>query len=89
MEVHVFVFEHRHGRDISAHATAELAYAAAATIARRDWADARFCDKTLPESPPADDAEAVEMYFEARAGHEFYAIVTCAVEGAQATPVGA
>jgi len=35
MDVYMFVFEHRHGRDISAHSSAELAYADAAKIARR------------------------------------------------------
>ncbi len=82
MEVHVFVFEHRHGRDIRAHASAEAAYAAAAKIARRDWAEARQCDKTLPLSPPAEAVEAVEMYFAAQEG-EFCEIAGCEVEGAK------
>jgi hypothetical protein len=81
MDVHVFVFEHRHGRDITVHASTEAAYEAAAKIARRDWAEARQSERTLPASPPADDIEAVEMYFEAREGHEFYAIVSCEIEG--------
>jgi hypothetical protein len=84
MEVHVFVFEHRHGRDITTHASTELAYAAAAKIARRDWAEARQRDKTLPASPLADDVEAVEMYFAAQEGEEFYEIVGCDVEGVPA-----
>jgi hypothetical protein len=81
MDVHVFVFEHRHGRDITVHASAELAYAAAAEIARRDWSEARQRERTLPESPPADDTEAVEMYFAAQEGTEFYEIASCDVEG--------
>ena len=84
MDVHVFVFEHRHGRDITVHASAELAYAAAAEIARRDWAEARQRDKTLPASPPADDVETVEMYFAAQEGEEFYEIAGCEVEGVPA-----
>jgi hypothetical protein len=81
MDVHVFVFEHRHGRDITVYTSAETAYEAAAVIARRDWAEARWRDKTLPASPPADDVEAVEMYFAAQEGEEFYEIVGCDVEG--------
>jgi hypothetical protein len=81
MDVHVFVFEHRHGRDITVHASAEAAYEAAAEIARRDWAEARQHDKSLPAGSPADDVEAVEMYFAAREGTEFYEIVGCDVEG--------
>jgi hypothetical protein len=81
MDVHVFVFEHRHGRDITVHASAELAYEAAVSIARRDWAEARRREQTLPASPPADDTEAVEMYFAAQEGEEFYEIAACEVEG--------
>ena len=85
MDVHVFVFEHRHGRDITVHAGAEGAYEAAAEIARRDWAEARRRDRSLPESPPADDVEAVEMYFTAQEGTETYEIVGCDVEGVGST----
>ena len=84
MDVHVFVFEHSHGRDITVHASAALAYGAAAKIARRDWAEARQCDKTLPASPPADDIEAVEMYFAAQEGEELYEIAGCEVAGVPA-----
>lgn len=87
MDVYVFVFEHRHGRDISAHASSELAYADAAKIARRDWAEARRRDDSLPASPPADDVEAVEMYFAAQEGEEFYEIAVCPVEGIGAAAV--
>jgi hypothetical protein len=87
MEVHVFVFEHRHGRDITVHASAEAAHAAAAKIARRGWAEARRREETLSESPPAADTEAVEMYFAAQ-GEEFYEIVGCPVEGLGPAPAG-
>ena len=83
MEVHVFVFEHRHGRDITVHASAELAYAAAAKIARRDWAEARQRERALAMRPPAGDVEAVEMYFAAQEGVEFYEIAGCEVRGAE------
>lgn len=86
MHVHVFVFEHRHGCDISVHAGHESAYAAAARIARRDWAEARVREPSLPESPPADDARAVDAYFDAQVGVESYEIVGCEVEG---IPAGA
>jgi hypothetical protein len=81
MDVSVFVFEHQHGRDITVHSSTEAAYEAAAVIARRDWAEARQREKSLPASPPADDVEAVEMYFAAQEGTEFYEIVCCDVEG--------
>jgi|GEM_PF-2007132 len=81
MDVYVFVFDHRNGRDITAHASAEKAYADAAGIARRDWAEARRRDESLPTSPPGDDVEAVEMYFAAQEGEEFYEIAPCPVEG--------
>jgi hypothetical protein len=84
MEVHVFVFEYPSGRDISVHASAELAYAAAAKIARRDWTEARRRDPTLPAEPPPTDVEAVEMYFEAQRDFEYYEIAGCRVEGAEA-----
>lgn len=87
MDVYVFVFEHRHGRDITAHASAELAYADAATIARRDWAEACQRDESLPASPPADDVEAVEMYFAAQESEECYEIAACPVEGIPAAAV--
>jgi len=87
MDVHVFVFEHRHGRDISVHASAGAAYASAAAIARRDWAEARKREMTLPESPPPDDVEAVEMYFAAQEGDESYEIAVCPVDGIPAAAV--
>lgn len=87
MDVHVFVFEHRHGRDITVHASAGAAYASAAAIARRDWAEARQRVVTLPESPPLDDVKAVEMYFAAQEGEESHEIAACPVEGVPAAAV--
>lgn len=85
MDVYVFVFRHRHGRDITVHATAELAIATAARVARNWWSEARERDPSLPEGPPARDSEAMEMYFEAQDGYEFYEIASCEVEGSSAT----
>jgi hypothetical protein len=87
MEVHVFVFEHRHGRDVSAYASEELAVAEAARIAREWWSEAREQDASLPERPPVDDEEAMELYFAAQEGREFYEIATCPVEGIPAAAV--
>jgi hypothetical protein len=81
MDVHVFVFEHRHGRDVSAYASEELAVAEGARIAREWWFEGREQDASLPEHPPAADAEAMELYFAAQEGREFYEIVGCDVEG--------
>lgn len=81
MEVHVFVFEHRHGRDITAHASEEHALASAAEIARRDWEEARLGDPSLSSRPPRSDADAVELYFAAQEGVESYEICGCEIEG--------
>lgn len=81
MDVHVCVFEHRHGRDVSVFVKEELAVAEGARIARQWWSEAREQDATLPERPPADDAEAMELYFAAQDGREFFEIATCSVEG--------
>ena len=86
MEVHVFLFEHRHGRDVTVHASAELAYAVAAEIARRDWDEARAFDATLPPTPPTQDVEAVERYFAALEGIESYEIKSCLVQGPSPAP---
>lgn len=81
MEVHVFAFEHRHRRDVTAYAREGLAVGEAARIARVWWSEARERDASLPERPPADDAEAMELYFAAQEGREFYEITSCPVEG--------
>jgi hypothetical protein len=81
MDICVFVFEHRHGRDVSAYASEELAIVEAARVAREWWSEAREREASLPERPPADDVEAMELYFAAQEGREFYEIATCPVEG--------
>lgn len=82
MEVHVVVFEHRHGCDISAYASNELAVAEGARIARTWWPEARRLDSTLPEEPPEADSEAMDLYFAAQDGVETYQIASCALQGA-------
>lgn len=77
MEVHVVIFEHRHGCDISAYANSELAVAEGARIARTWWPEARRLDSSLPEEPPAADAEAMELYFRAQEGYEAFEIARC------------
>jgi hypothetical protein len=81
MDVYVTIFEHRHGRDVEAFASWELAVAEAAGIARESWSDARAEDASLPESAPEDDASAMELYFAAREPHEFHTIAVCPVQG--------
>ena len=84
MEVHVFVFEHRHGRDVTAYASEELAVAEGARIAREWWSEARERDSSLPEKPPVRDDKAMELYFEAQDGYEFCEVARCPVHGADA-----
>jgi len=81
MEVHICVFEHRHGRDISAYADEDLAVAKGGRVAREWWSEAREQDASLPEHPPADDGEAMELYFAAQEGREFLEIAHRPVEG--------
>jgi hypothetical protein len=83
MEVHVFVFEHRHGRDVTAYGSEELAVAEGARVAREWWEEARRLEPSLPPKPPGSDAKALELYFDAQEGHEFYEIVACEVQGAE------
>jgi hypothetical protein len=86
MEVHISVFEHRHGRDISAYAREDLAVAEGGRVAREWWSEAREQDASLPECPPADDGEAMELYFAAQEGREFFEIAHCPVEGLAGEP---
>ena len=70
--VFVVVYEHRHGMDVSAHASHGQAYAAVAEIARTWWKER--ADRSAPEDcSTLSDEEAVNAYFE---GHEedFYTI---------------
>jgi hypothetical protein len=89
MHVYVFIFEHRHGRDVSAHASEGLAVTEAARIAREWWGEARERDRSLPSKPPAADAEAFELYASAQDGVEFLEITGCVVEGLDLAADGA
>ena len=80
MEVHVLIFEHRDGRDITVHASRQRAVAVLGRIVRDGWAEARECDGFLPASPPDSDAEAIESYFAAQE-EESYEIAECRVGG--------
>jgi hypothetical protein len=83
--VHVLSWSHRRGETITVHATAELAEAAAAGIARRNWHEAagRVSAGYLPVIPAGlADAEVARLYFEAMADLESYLITAASVEGA-------
>lgn len=67
MKIWTLTISHRHGRDTSAHLTAEEANAALADYAREWWEHERISSAGDP--PPNDDAEAVACYFE-RMGDE-------------------
>ena len=87
--VHVLSWSHRQGETITAHATAELAEAAAARIARRNWHEAacRVSAGYLPVIPAGlSDAEVARLYFEAMADLESYVITAAGVEGASSRP---
>ncbi|MBS1895482.1 MAG: hypothetical protein JST59_29635 [Actinobacteria bacterium] len=81
MKVHVFIYEHRHGTDVSVHRHRSGGLAAAAAVAREWWEEARRIDPTLPAQPPSDDTEATELYFEAQDGLEFCQIRPCELRG--------
>ena len=70
--VHVLVYEHRHGMDLSAHASHESAFAALAQVAREGWRERT--DREAPaDCSGLSDEELVEACFE---GHEseFYTL---------------
>lgn len=85
VEIHMVVWEHRHGVDISAHSSEELARKHVAEIARKWWSEAREREprsslEPLPEAPPEDDWEAIQLYFSARDGDESVSISPSAVD---------
>lgn len=86
MDVFVSVFDHQHGRDVCAYAEAEAPVAEGARVPREWWIQARERDESLPEVPPTDDAEAMELYFTALEGLESFEIVLCPVQGMPALP---
>ena len=77
-DVVVVVYEHRHGMDVSAHASHGQAHAAVADIARSWWKER--ADRAAPEDCSAlSDEEVVNAYFD---GHEseYYSIESLKVD---------
>lgn len=61
--VHVVIYEHRHGQDVTVHATPEGAERRKVGLAREYWDEVAGRDG-CPETAPEDDAEAVGLYFD-------------------------
>jgi hypothetical protein len=81
MQVFVTLYSHRHGIDVSAYASRDLAEAARLDTAISNWA------QEFPgEEPPADLEELAEEYFARMAerfgGEESFEIEECSVNGA-------
>jgi hypothetical protein len=68
MKIWVTTVEHKHGTNVSAFTTEELARADLAAFAREWWNDTG-----LDDEPPTDDNEAIEDYFDA-VSDEFYSL---------------
>ena len=71
-EVFVVIYEHRHGMDVSAHASHGQAYAAVAEIARTWWHE-RADRSAAADFSSLSDEEVVDAYFTDNKG-EFYTI---------------
>jgi len=72
-QVFVVIYEHRHGMDVSAHASHAEAYAAVAGIARTWWKDDRADRSAVEDCSVLSDEEVVEAYFEGNE-REFYTL---------------
>lgn len=82
-QVWVLEYNHKHGTDVTAHATEQAARLAAAQIARDFWED--VAGPGMPADPDTlDDEEATRLYFEACGDHESYHIRGLDVTGSQA-----
>ncbi len=79
------IYEFKHGRTITIHATREQAEAARQAVAFQFWPDI-FPDET----PPADLKEMADRYFAYMTEHrdEFFCIEECPVEGTPVLPLG-
>jgi hypothetical protein len=77
-EVFVVIYEHRHGMDVSAHASHGQAYAAVAEIARTWWNE-RADRSAAGDCSALSDEEVVDAYFTGNQG-EFYAIEEAKVD---------
>jgi len=82
MQVHVLVFEHEQGSDVSVHTNPAEARKKAAAIARESWAYAREkgTRPELPEEPPADDSDAIALYFQAMEERERFHVHTTQID---------
>lgn len=56
--VHVLTIEHRHGLNVSAHSTKDLAYAALLRYVEEWW------EQELSDEMPSDRDAAIDAYFE-------------------------
>lgn len=82
-EVWVLEYSHKHGTDVTVHATEQAARLAVTQIARDFWED--VMGPGMPADPDAlDDDEATRIYFEACGDHESYHIRSLDVTGSQA-----
>jgi hypothetical protein len=80
-DVYVLVYSHRHGTDVFAYATSELAHAGVAKIARDWWEEIKGCEG-VPDSPDAlSDDEATSMYFD-NATDESWEVEGCTIQRA-------
>jgi hypothetical protein len=70
------IFEHKHGRTITIHATREQAEAVRQSVAAQFW------QEEMKGEPPADTKELADAYFQymSERGHEFFSIEECPVE---------
>lgn len=84
MQVHVLVFEHEHGSDVSVHTSPAGARNKAAAIARQGWEEARQkgTRPELPEESPANDSDAIALYFQAQEERERFHVHTTQIDGA-------
>jgi hypothetical protein len=76
--VAILIYEHKHGRDVSAYGSYRAAEAALVSIVRDQWTDR--ADREAPDDASSlSDDEAINAYFD---GHEeeFYAIEEIEVE---------
>jgi len=58
MMIHVLHIEHKYGHTMSAHSTEKKALQMLSAYVKENWDDAG-----LDEAMPADDDDAIEMYF--------------------------
>jgi hypothetical protein len=72
--IHVAVYEHRHGTDVRAFQSLEVAYAWRTGIAREWWED------EIDDEPPPDDVIG-ERYFDRMADRgEYFSVHDCSLE---------